>query len=44
LRLHRTSPHWEIDLSKRGVERTIEYQYLLSIPGCVLKHSRKHPR
>jgi hypothetical protein len=26
LRLHRTSPHQEIDLSKRDVEGTIEYQ------------------
>jgi hypothetical protein len=43
LGLHCTSPHWEIDLSKRDIEGTIEYQYSLSIPGCIPKHRRKHP-
>jgi hypothetical protein len=42
LQLHRTSPQ-EIDLSKREGERTIQYQYSLSIPGCVPKHHRKGP-
>jgi hypothetical protein len=41
--LHCTSPHWESDLSKRDVEGTIEYQYSLSIPGCLPKHGRKCP-
>jgi hypothetical protein len=36
-------PHQEIELSKREVEGTTEYQYSLSIPGCVRKHHRKHP-
>jgi hypothetical protein len=36
--LHWTSPHQEIDLSKREVEGTIEYQYSLSIPRHVPKH------
>jgi hypothetical protein len=36
-------PAQEIDLSKREVEVTTEYQYSLSIPGCVPKHCRKHP-
>jgi hypothetical protein len=43
LRLCCTSPHQEIDLSKRDVEGSIEYQYSLSIPGCIPKHHRKHP-
>jgi hypothetical protein len=43
LQLRHTSPHQEIDLSKRDVEGTIEYQYSLSIPGCIPKHRRKHP-
>ncbi len=41
--LHYTSPHQQIDLSEREDEGTIEYQYSLSIPGCVLKHCKKHP-
>jgi hypothetical protein len=43
LQLHRTSPHQEIDLSKRDIEGTIEYQYSLSIPGCISQHCRKPP-
>jgi hypothetical protein len=43
LQLWCTSPHQDIDLSKREVSGTIEYQYSLSIPGCVLKHHRKRP-
>jgi hypothetical protein len=43
VQLHCTSPHQEIDFSKREVEGTIEYQYSLSIPGCVPKHHRKRP-
>jgi hypothetical protein len=43
LRLRCTSPHREIDLSKRDVEGTIEYQHSLSIPGCIPKHRRKRP-
>jgi hypothetical protein len=43
LQIHCTSPHQEVDLSKRDVEGTIEYQYPLSIPGCILKHRRKRP-
>jgi hypothetical protein len=38
-----TTPCQEIDLSKREVEGNIDYQYSLSIPGCVPKHHRKHP-
>jgi hypothetical protein len=43
LQLCHTSPHQEIDLWKRDVEGTIEYQYSLSIPGCLPKHHRKCP-
>jgi hypothetical protein len=44
LQLHCKSTHQEeIDLSKREFEGTIEYQYSLSIPGCLPKHHRKHP-
>jgi hypothetical protein len=43
LRLHCTCPHREIDFSKRDIEGTIEYQYSLSIPGCIPKHHRKCP-
>ncbi len=42
LQLHHTSSHQDIDLSKREVEGTIEYQYSLSIPRCVPKDCRKH--
>jgi hypothetical protein len=43
LQLRRTSPHQEIDFSKRDIEGTIDYQYSLSIPGCLPKHHRKCP-
>jgi hypothetical protein len=43
LHLHCTCPHREIDFSKRDIEGTIEYQYSLSIPGCIPKHHRKRP-
>jgi hypothetical protein len=43
LQLRSTSPHQEIDLLKRDVDGTIEYQYSLSIPGCIPKHCRKPP-
>jgi hypothetical protein len=43
LQLHHTRPHQEIDFPKRDIEGTIEYQYSLSIPGCIPKHHRTCP-
>lgn len=44
-RLRRTIPSREVDLNSQKMDTldSVQYQYSLSIPGCMPKHHRKRP-